>query len=370
MRPITIVSLCLFLAAGGTALAQGQGAAGQPAAAPTAATPQDAQPTPALPGGPNEASPPPAAAAPDEAARPGAASATWEGKTVAQWADALADEDVRVRWYAAYALGQLGPQAVAAVPALMTRLKLREDQPEQEYVRGGAAWALGRIGSDQAVPLLIETLASKHVSVRRNAPLALGRLGKASVGAVDKLLELLRDPDATVRVNSAVALWEIARHEQAIPALVQMIRKGTGPAPYLATVALGGLEADPSLLVPPLLDALQIDDLDAHRAASRALGKIGSPALPAIQGALRDPKPEVRRAAVEALGWLGPEAMSALVAALDDEAPEPRAAAARALGRLGPQAADAYKKLIVTINDRNTEVREAAAKAIQEITKR
>jgi HEAT repeat protein len=67
---------------------------------------------------------------------------------------------------------------------------------------------------------------------------------------------------------------------------------------------------------------------------------------------------------------MGPEAMPALVAALDDEAPEPRAAAARALGRLGPQAADAYKKLIVTINDRNTEVREAAAKAIQEITKR
>ncbi len=294
------------------------------------------------------------------------AAAGWKGKSVRQWSDLLADEDERVRWYATYALGQLGPKAADAVPALMALL---EDTQQYEYVRGAAAWALGRIGDRQAVPLLTETLESKHVSVRRNAPLALGNLEEASKEAVPKLLELVKDPDATVRVNSAVALWKIEKHQRAVPALVEMIQKGAGPAPYEATVALGRLEADPSILVPGLTAALQRDDPDVRRAAARAIGKIGPVAIPQLAGPLADPNPAVRRAAVEALGWMGEPAVKPLIVALGNEAPEARAAAARALGRLGPKAKAAGPKLIETINDRNPEVREAVAKAIKEIRK-
>ena len=103
----------------------------------------------------------------------------WQGKTLPQWVEQLSGETDRVRWYAAYALGQIGPDAAVAVDPLC---KLLADRAQYEYVRGAAAWALGRIGdgSPQVVDLLIATLGSDHDSVRRNSARALGNLGPAA----------------------------------------------------------------------------------------------------------------------------------------------------------------------------------------------
>ena len=54
------------------------------------------------------------------------------------WTEQLAAGDFRDRWYAAYMLGTLGPDAAAAVPTLH---KVLEKKAEHEYVRGMAAWA-------------------------------------------------------------------------------------------------------------------------------------------------------------------------------------------------------------------------------------
>lgn len=59
--------------------------------------------------------------------------------SVQHWIDQLAAADFRDRWYAAYMLGTLGPDAAEAVPALH---KLLEKKSEHEYVRGMAAWCL------------------------------------------------------------------------------------------------------------------------------------------------------------------------------------------------------------------------------------
>ena len=67
---------------------------------------------------------------------------TYQGKTVSKWAEALKNEDSFIRWRAASALGQIGPAAKDAVPALMEALK----DKHSGVTRRAAASALGRIG--------------------------------------------------------------------------------------------------------------------------------------------------------------------------------------------------------------------------------
>ncbi len=55
------------------------------------------------------------------------------------------DDDQGVRESAAIALGNIGPDAKAAVPILTEVLK-----DEDKYVREGAAWALEKISTPEA----------------------------------------------------------------------------------------------------------------------------------------------------------------------------------------------------------------------------
>ncbi|MDW8071139.1 MAG: HEAT repeat domain-containing protein, partial [Anaerolineae bacterium] len=95
---------------------------------------------------------------------------------------ALRDENWRVRWAAAKALGKLGD--AQAVPALLAAL-----QDEDWRVRVAAAEALGKLGDAQAVPALIAALRDEDADMRRAAVEALGKLGDAQ--AVPALLAAL-----------------------------------------------------------------------------------------------------------------------------------------------------------------------------------
>jgi HEAT repeat protein len=295
---------------------------------------------------------------------------TWQGKTATEWTRQLGQldlQDIRGRWYATYALGQLGPDAVEAVGPLQKVLENRAD--EHEYVRGNAAWALGRIGprAKAAVPLLIETLQSQLMSVRRNASEALGMIGAEAEPAVDGLTRLLEDKDSEVRVNAAVALWRINKHAKAVPALRDMLARGQGPAPYLAASALGQIGAETEDALSPLAAALGHADADVRRAAARALGQIGPKAVPVIKQALSSPSEEARRGAVEALGWMGSLAVPELIAALKNDRPAARRAAARALGRLGAEAKLGESALLEAVDDSDPNVRATAADALRKV---
>jgi HEAT repeat protein len=220
---------------------------------------------------------------------------SWHGKTAEQWIVQLSDKDVRERWYATHALGEMasakpkvpipfslarkmGPSSSPAT-AVGPLMKILENPRENEYVRGGAAWALGRMheAAAPAVPLLSGLFDSKHVSVRRNSALALGNVGRAAKSAVPVLLKALADKDPTVRVNAAVALWKIDRHAEAVPALVKMLRTDTEPGAFEAAVALGELRPDDKSAEEALTEALQSPDADVRRAAARSLSQAKEP---------------------------------------------------------------------------------------------
>jgi hypothetical protein len=116
---------------------------------------------------------------------------------------------------AARELERLGPEAVAAVPALVRLLK-SDEQKERE----AAAEALGAIESAEAVDGLIEALKDDDDDVRGDAAEALGLIGDPR--AVPALGRALEDPDNGVRWFAADALARIG-HKDAIPLLARAL---------------------------------------------------------------------------------------------------------------------------------------------------
>ncbi len=318
----------------------------------------------------------------DKAGGSETAAATYRGKPVREWIDALKDKDYWVRWHATYALGRMGPDAAPAVTALERVLENRE---EHEYVRGGAAWALGRIGprAASAVPLLVQSLSSKHASVRRNAARALGHIGfhGASSGRADSeasaarltpqqvaaLVKLLDDEEPTVRVAAAEALWRIERHPQALASLEAMLRNAKGAVAFEAATTLGELAAVGAPVASALTTALGHADGDVRRAAAQALGRLGPNATALLREALAKADEPTQLQAVEALSWVGPAAVPALTDALSNSRPAVRRYAARALGRFGLAARAAERDLLKAVSDPDIQVREAAAGALRRV---
>jgi HEAT repeat protein len=124
--------------------------------------------------------------------------------TVAELIEGLKSGSAILRLRCAQDLGLYG--TAAAVPALAAALK-----DEVCRVREYSAWALGQLGPEavEAVPMLMEALKDEDAEVRTESAGALGRIGPAAEAAVPALLEALKDPDEGVRKSCASALDRI-----------------------------------------------------------------------------------------------------------------------------------------------------------------
>jgi HEAT repeat protein len=122
----------------------------------------------------------------------------------------LHDEEQSVRFYTTLAIYDLGPKAKGLIPALLANLKDKD-----RHVRGGAAWALGRIGSneDRVVDGLVELLKNDpEAMVRSDAAYALGYIH--ALQAKPALEQALQDPDALVRTGAKDALERVTWTER------------------------------------------------------------------------------------------------------------------------------------------------------------
>ena len=114
------------------------------------------------------------------------------------------EEDDGGRLAVARALGNFGPAAASALPALRETLR---------SVGGGgwpAAEAIGKIGGPDAVPALVEALQSKDDQVRLTAIQGLGNLGGAAAPAVEALKKVRKDDPHPWNRKAAAALEKIA----------------------------------------------------------------------------------------------------------------------------------------------------------------
>jgi len=128
------------------------------------------------------------------------------GVATGDWIAALKSSDSLERRLAAHALGEIGPAAREAVPALIEALR----DPES-FVRVWAAAALTRVQPENpdANPALVAGTQDGISFVRSLAAWHLGRLGPGHPGiesVVPELRELLNDNDPSVRAEALVAL--------------------------------------------------------------------------------------------------------------------------------------------------------------------
>jgi HEAT repeat protein len=138
------------------------------------------------------------AAGDDEAAERAARACTGQAWLLPALRPLLADDNADRRWWAVRVLALLGSQA--AVPPLVEELR----DPD-EAVRCAAAAGLGHLASAAAIPALIASLTDASGWVRDSAGDALAQIGAPALPA---LVAAMQGPDG-VRVRAAAALRRI-----------------------------------------------------------------------------------------------------------------------------------------------------------------
>ncbi|MDA1274684.1 MAG: HEAT repeat domain-containing protein [Verrucomicrobia bacterium] len=204
-------------------------------------------------------------------------------RTVAFLAEMLREPELRLTILAARTLAGIGPQARAAVPALVEAAQSAEAAGMISIVD-----ALGRIqpSNSEVSSILRTALHNADASVRARAAEGLNRSAATAGPLVPALIETLNDPFDEVRRSATIALGTIAaQNEHLIP-----------------------------LIIPALITRLEDRDFLARLFAAQGLARLGpaaATAVTALTAALKDSHPGVRSCAAFALGAIGPSARSA-----------------------------------------------------------
>jgi HEAT repeat protein len=202
-------------------------------------------------------------------------------------------EDKGKREAAVTALGQIGDaRAVQPILATMT-------ESEKRY-RNAAILALRRIGPE-AFPALVRDLRSVHQLKRRAAADAL--VGSSSSAVTQPLVAALGDSDREVRASAALGLgWK--GNLAAIAPLIAALYDADWRVVDAAVEALSAVGVD---ALDRLLVALgdPSHSRTAHYQMARALGAMGTPAVPGLIAALPAARPDVQTWTVIALGDIG-----------------------------------------------------------------
>jgi HEAT repeat protein len=217
--------------------------------------------------------------------------------------------------------------------------------------------------SDALADRLSDTLAEPSRAASEppsgDAPTAETVLEEEKVkDEIDIQIDLLKDPDWSVRREAVVTLGEMG-DERCVKPLVGALRDGDWQVREAAVEALGQVG---SPAVEHLVKVLR--DWDIRKYAIRCLGKIKDERVldPLMQQLHSD---EFKDDATEALVELGPPAVGRLVAALKDKDEMVRKQAIIALGRIKDPAA--INPLIEMLKDPDWFTRLSAAAALEQI---
>jgi HEAT repeat protein len=260
------------------------------------------------------------------------------------------------------------------VGALIEVIKGGRRGEEDVGARCHAAGILGRMGAaaKEAAPALVAALKDKDEDIRFAVAVALVRIGTRQSEAFTFLRTALKDKDEVVRRHAAQVLGQIgAAAKPAVPALSDALKDEEGSVRIPVAAALVRIGERQAEAFAVLREALKDQEEPYNRRDAaetlKGLSAAAKPAVPDLIGALNDKDHQVRWAAADALGTIGPAAVPALSDALQRKEDAVRIAAAVALGQIGPKAKGAVPALGAALKDRDRYVRSEAAKALTKI---
>jgi HEAT repeat protein len=229
---------------------------------------------------------------------------TYKGQPLSYWLGVLKSKDEKdlIRKFEAYqVLTEIGPEAKAALPALLELLRDKQTGAENSYVLVG----LLRLGPT-VVPALGDALKDKEERVRQTVAFVLGQMPPAdALPALPALEGALKDSSPVVRGWAAEALTNIGLPAQkTVPALKALLTDPDAMPRIAAARALWRLDGRATEATPVLIAALREDKEYQRRTAVAALGEIkpeGKAIVAALRGTLQDKDPLVRREVLGAL---------------------------------------------------------------------
>ncbi len=245
---------------------------------------------------------------------------------------------------------------------------------EFRSTRSYAAEVLGQMGpaAQPAVPALLEALRDKEGMVCRAAAKALPKIS-SSPEVVSALIDCLEDSDCVAPTTVLESLLLIAPLEQARPALIGALEHENEQVCKAAAEALGEIGPLPGV-VPALVECLQDSQCPARQEAAHSLGQIGAPAqeaVPALQAATEEEDQLVSLAAAKALWQITQQPEPALTMAIevlkDEGCGSFRDWAVELVADMGAAAQEAVPVLREVLSDEECPSREAIEEALQKI---
>lgn len=176
-------------------------------------------------------------------------------------------------------LRQEGTDATQDIPTL---IKCLEGDYSYSFEWSAAKPTLVHIGQP-AVPALIEALNNPSSHISEGAAIVLGQMGARAKDAVPALVNTLRrgpkEAPLMLRPQAAEALGKIGEID-----LLVRILQGTEPGipPYLGAQGIGAAGPAAASAVPALIEALKSSDHGLQMYVAEALGEIGPAANPAV----------------------------------------------------------------------------------------
>ena len=153
----------------------------------------------------------------------------------------LSDPDDWVRGSALIALGLMGSKAKPAVPAFIATLRFGTNE-HIVGIRATAAWALGEVGPDarMAVPWLRQSLSNTNAPMRLSAAIALWRISQ-NTNVVSVVIEQFdRNPQNREILRALGEMGPLA--SSAVPTLLKLLRDPDSLGPYVQPLAREALK--------------------------------------------------------------------------------------------------------------------------------
>jgi len=234
-----------------------------------------------------------------------------------------------VRARAAEILGSIGGDR-AYIELISIIVNENEDEEVKNAAAKSIAWA-----DEKALRMLLEKLEGKKVK-------------GATWVLAGKLIKTLESDDASIRVNSAIALGRLG-DTRALPHLINALEDSTPEVRRAAAMALGML--GDSAAVDALVARLNDGNVEVRKAALEALADLEiSDEVDKIAEALKDENARVRELAAIVLEKGGEAAVDYLLEAIKDPVGDVRVTAIQALmgciSRVPPARSEAVRKRI------------------------